>query len=323
MEEIITTIVLFVLLVFSISSMVWSYRTSDVKSPYSEFRSNRRDPGKKIVSSFRYKMWLKEAKTPTVQALLLSSGAAIKSKSAIQWHVLNEKDIRPSYMEQIASRSGPDDLLLLSLTSTSGVDFSEKRTLYHSLENLRRQREWRHLGLLPDFAKAYRTSESRQHIHYDMEVALNNEIRKSLRISGQHQLDQIDWLLCKRHFRRFIQRDTYGVAHAVCPVCKQLQHHFQVEKVIAVLDRRYGWTSALSGDTLYVNYLKLQTPFDFDAVHIGNCTPDEIDMFVVEAANDPYIKGPEQSEKISYRVLPGVELEEHSRRNLEKLFVPV
>jgi|GEM_PF-2912909 len=323
MAEIIVGIAIALFLVLWIAFVVSSDWLSDDRLPYSEFRSFRDDPGQKIAATYKYKKWLQEGKTPTVQAQLLNSGPPLINKSAIQWHVLQNRDVQPSYMKQIASRCNADDLVLLSLTSTAGIDFTEKRTLYHSLENLRRQGEWRHLGLLPEYAKVYRSTHSRQHPEYDLLIALNNEIRKLLCESGQQQLDQIGQLLCKRHFRRFIQRDAYGVAYAICPVCKQPQHHLQIKKVIAVLDQRYGWTSAKSADTLYVNYLKLKAPFDFDSVHIGRCTPDEIDMFIVEAANDPYIKGPKQGEKVSYRVLPGVELEESSRRKLEKLFVPM
>ena len=95
MEEIISGFLVFLMLAINIALAILSYRNSSEGSAYAKFRSNRMDLGKKIVASFRYKKWLKEAKTPTIQALLLKSGQDIKSKSAVQWHVLNKRDIHP------------------------------------------------------------------------------------------------------------------------------------------------------------------------------------------------------------------------------------
>ena len=44
----------------------------------------------------------------------------------------------------------------------------------------------------------------------------------------------------------------------------------------------------MDGDTLYVNHVRHNAMFDFDAVEVGLCSSDQVDAFVVGAANDPY-----------------------------------
>ena len=184
---------------------------------------------------------LNQFDVPALPALQFEGGPVIFRESGIAWHVVQGQSLSPGYIDMISQRCSPGDLVLLSMAEVKAVEFTDNRLLYNSLESLRILGEWRHLGLLRDFDLALQPGESWDKDNYDFWVALSQEIRQTLQLTGLNLRNRKDTLVCPRHFRRFTTYTAYGIDHAACPVCNQLHDGIPVERVVAVLDQRKGW----------------------------------------------------------------------------------
>ena len=105
----------------------------------------------------------------------------------------------------------------------------------------------------------------------------------------------------------------------MCPVCEKPQYAKKLRKVVAHLDQEAKWFVHETSNEYLVNGLTAPHFFDFDEVEIGNCSLDDINTFCIKAGNDPYLSARENN--VRYRLLPGCELPDGARSNLEKVFL--
>ena len=268
-----------------------------------------------------FKYWLKDYKKYSIPILDLPSGPDIRNDEQRYWHLNHNEGVRQKLIVALVRRSDPDDLVALATANADNIQFKNKKKLYNALQELKQRGEWRHLGLIYHILAATEIIESQGKNYFANVVLLNERIRELVGETGKMQLKERKILYCAEHLRRFVHHAIDSFEFAVCPVCLKPQHGMQVEHVVALLDKRSSWRTRMDGNTLYVNRFRVGHLFDFDAIEVGLCTPDEIDTFCVDVGNDRYLHTHKRRRKIGYRVLSGIEISANSRSNLDKLFV--
>ncbi len=251
-------------------------------------------------------------------AIRLDSGPAISTNAGLYWHFLRGEKDAIGLTDRFVKRGLSTDHLALAKKDHAMLYFKDKARLFYALNVLEQQMEWRHLGLLPDYIHSIKKVESFGENYHDDIVELNRAIWNTLLDMGKRLISDREALYCTRHLRRFIKQNVQEINMAVCPVCEKVIDSVKVDSVIACLDRTSSWTTRYDEDTCRVNVFKSDTFFDFEEVEIGPCTSDDIDAFCIEAGNDPSMSP--NLDKVTIRLLPGIELEDRAKRNLQKVF---
>jgi len=251
-------------------------------------------------------------------AIRFGTGPAISSNAGLYWHYLQADKDSQRLTPRFVKRCLSTDLIALAKKDHTLIYFKDKARLFYTLNVLEQSMEWRHMGLLSDFFHSVEKVESFGENFHDDIVELNKAILDTLSVMGRRMIVDQERFYCTRHFRRFLRQNVRGINLAVCPVCEKVTDSIKVDTVIARLDRASSWTVRHDEAAYRVNFLMTDQFFDFEEVEIGPCTSDHIDAFCIEAGNDPSMS--EKLDKVTIKLLPGIELEERAKRNLRKVF---
>ena len=67
--------------------------------------------------------------------------------------------------------------------------------------------------------------------------------------------------------------------------CGRSDNHYDVSKVVMVLDQESTEAVVTEKDTLRINWFRQKTSIDFDAVEIINATDEMVERFVIQMRN--------------------------------------
>ncbi len=109
--------------------------------------------------------------------------------------------------------------------------------------------------------------------------------------STRNLQDRADSLVCQRCITACTLHNpmigvSKGLSYYGCRTCDQSKDFYDVNTVIAILDKDFGDQPVQEGDTLRVNWLVRRTLFDFGTVAIVNASDEDIERFAVQVGND-------------------------------------
>lgn len=133
-------------------------------------------------------------------------------------------------------------------------------------------------------------------------------------------------IICKICFHRFkfypFNTSSFLSEHSycVCRNCRSIEFIHPVKKIIAVFDKTMqNYTHENSN--LYVNWLSIKKPFDFNEVQVLNASDFDISEFIMKIRNDMDREFVRQYKNI--RVVVKCELSQNSKNLLKNTFKEV
>lgn len=193
--------------------------------------------------------------------------------------------------------------------------------------------EWRHLSpLIEDFITS-KTRRARLLISEQITLKTWNSYselyQEALKKGYKRQKKFADEYFCLDHltrFREYLKYSTFFGRHGDifsyfgCRKCKNTVNSIRMKNVVAVLDNAMREPSHLAHDSLRINWLRYQKPFDFNMLEIGHCTEDEIANFCIHVGNDTDSYRTQRYATAKVKVKNGVYLTTHSEAQLSRFF---
>ncbi len=144
------------------------------------------------------------------------------------------------------------------------------------------------------------------------------------RQTGDQCANRVTNLLCPECLTRF---DTHtlrlsplkSVTYYGCRLCHQ-SNDFLEGPVMVVLNQPMKTPYLERDETVYLNWLNLRRPCDFNGVYIGQATDEDIERFAVQVGNDTDPRRRTRYPKIPCTISAKTQLSSNSRRILERTF---
>lgn len=104
-----------------------------------------------------------------------------------------------------------------------------------------------------------------------------------------------------------------------CRICGQSRSFFE-GRIVAVLDKKMKTERIQQNGMLYVNWLRLRTPFDFNEIEIIDADDEDVERFVVQIGNDTDVVRETWYAETLCTVSSRCNLSENTRKILERTF---
>jgi|GEM_PF-6328423 len=177
-----------------------------------------------------------------------------------------------------------------------------------ALHRLADKEEFRHLAF-------FCTAELDRRNHFDVSGVLDRTYDLQKKYEAQY--------LCTQHLSRFHLCHHDGNKYLGCRICKQTHTSTRAPKLIAVLDHSESQQTHEIEDSYRVNWLKLRTRMDFDAIEIGECPEDAITEFCIDMGNDTDAYRIQKYKSVICIIKSGITLSTESMNLLKNRFKKV
>ncbi len=105
-----------------------------------------------------------------------------------------------------------------------------------------------------------------------------------------------------------------------CRECFQSQDFYEANSIVAVLDAQMSDEVNQDGDTLWVNWLKHRTPFDFDRAEIIDASDEDVERFAIQMGNDTYSPRTETYQQMKCVISKTSQLSDNTLKILYRTF---